>query len=106
MVGIRLIIIMAIVGGFIAYLADKMGSKIGKKKMSVFGLRPKHTSILLTVTGGTIIAVLTIGVMAVSSQSARTALFGMDKLQKELKLLNAEKAEATVALDAAKERVE
>ena len=74
--------------------------------MSVFGLRPKHTSILLTVTGGTIIAVLTIGVMAVSSQSARTALFGMDKLQKELKLLNAEKAEATVALDAAKERVE
>ena len=106
MVGIRLIIIMAIVGGFIAYLADKMGSKIGKKKMSIFGLRPKHTSILLTVTSGTIIAVLTIGVMAVSSQSARTALFGMDKLQRELKLLNAEKAEATLALDAAKGRVE
>ena len=38
---------MAIVGGLIAYLADKMGSKIGKKRMSVFGLRPKHTSILL-----------------------------------------------------------
>ena len=36
MVGIRLIIIMAIVGGLIAYLADKMGSKIGKKRMSVF----------------------------------------------------------------------
>ena len=106
MVGIRLIIIMAIVGGFIAYLADKMGSKIGKKKMSIFGLRPKHTSILLTVTSGTIIAVLTIGVMAASSQSARTALFGMDKLQQELKLLNAEKAEATLALDAAKGRVE
>ena len=106
MVGIRLIIIMAIVGGFIAYLADKMGSKIGKKKMSIFGLRPKHTSILLTVTSGTIIAVLTIGVMAASSQSARTALFGMDKLQRELKLLNAEKAEATLALDAAKGRVE
>lgn len=97
---------MAIVGGFIAYLADKMGSKIGKKKMSIFGLRPKHTSILLTVTSGTIIAVLTIGVMAVSSQSARTALFGMDKLQRELKLLNAEKEGAIMALDAAKGRVE
>ena len=97
---------MAIVGGFIAYLADKMGSKIGKKRMSIFGLRPKHTSILLTVTSGTIIAVLTIGVMAVSSQSARTALFGMDKLQRELKLLNAERAGDAVALDAAKERVE
>lgn len=106
MVGIRLIVIMAIVGGFIAYLADKMGSKIGKKKMSIFGLRPKHTSILLTVASGTMIAVLTIGVMAVSSESARTALFGMEKLQKELRLLNAEKINAGLALDAAKEKVE
>ena len=106
MVGIRLIIIMAVVGGFIAYLADKMGSKIGKKKMSIFGLRPKHTSILLTVTSGTIIAVLTIGVVAVSSQSARTALFGIEKLQRELKLLNAEKEDATLALNEAKGKVE
>lgn len=106
MVGIRLIVIMAVVGGFIAYMADKMGSKIGKKKMSVFGLRPKHTSILLTVTSGTIIAVLTISVMAIASQSARTALFGMDKLQQELKILNDEKANAAVALDEAKNRVE
>lgn len=106
MVGIRLIIIMAVVGGFIAFLADKMGSKIGKKRMSVFGLRPKHTSILLTVLSGTIIAVLTIGVMAVASQSARTALFGMDKLQQELKLLNKEKSDAAVALEEAKGKVD
>ncbi len=106
MVGIRLIIIMAIVGGFIAFLADKMGSKIGKKRMSVFGLRPKHTSILLTVLSGTVIAVLTIGVMAMASQSARTALFGMDKLQQELKLLNSEKLTAAFALDEAKGKVD
>ena len=105
MVGIRLIIIMAIVGGFIAFLADKMGSKIGKKRMSVFGLRPKHTSILLTVLSGTIIAVLTISVMVASSQSARVALFGMDKLQKELKLLNEEKAVAGAELAQAKGKV-
>ena len=106
MVGIRLIIIMAVVGGVIAFLADKMGSKIGKKRMSVFGLRPKHTSILLTVLSGTIIAVLTIGVMAVASQSARTALFGMDKLQQELKLLNKEKSDAAIALEEAKGKVD
>lgn len=106
MVGIRLIIIMAIVGGLIAYIADKMGSKIGKKKMSVFGLRPKYTSILLTVLSGTIIAVLTIGVMAVASQSARTALFGMDKLQRELRSLNEEKETASRELSEAKDRVE
>lgn len=106
MVGIRMIIIMAIVGGLIAYIADKMGSKIGKKKMSVFGLRPKHTSILLTVISGTMIAVLTIGVMTIASQSARTALFGMEKLQQELKLLNEEKADAADALSEAKNKVD
>lgn len=106
MVGIRLIIIMAIVGGFIAFLADKMGSKIGKKRLSVFGLRPKHTSILLTVLSGTIIAVLTISVMAISSNSARVALFGMDQLQKELKMLNEEKATAGAELAQAKGKVD
>ena len=106
MVGIRLIIIMAIVGGFIAFLADKMGSKIGKKRMSVFGLRPKHTSILLTVLSGTIIAVLTISVMAISSNSARVALFGMDQLQKELKMLNEEKVTAGAELAQAKGKVD
>lgn len=105
MVGIRLIVIMAIVGALIAYIADKMGSKIGKKKLSVFGLRPKYTSILLTALSGSIIAVFTISVMAIASQSARTALFGMDKLQKELRMLNSEKDFAAKALATAKEKV-
>lgn len=105
MVGIRLIVIMAIVGGLIAYIADKMGSKIGKKKMSVFGLRPKYTSILLTVFSGVIISVVTICVMAIASESARTALFGMDKIQRELKSLNLEKITAAAALAKAEEDV-
>lgn len=106
MVGIRMIIVMAIVGGLIAYIADKMGSKIGKKRMSVFGLRPKHTSILLTVLSGMLISVLTIGVMAISSESARTALFGMEKIRAELKALEEEKSIAQEALAKAKTDVE
>lgn len=54
MVGIRLIIIMAIVGGLIAYLADKMGSKIGKKECRylacVQSIRPyylRYSAVLL-----------------------------------------------------------
>lgn len=106
MVGIRMIVIMAIVGGLIAYMADNMGSKIGKKRMSVFGLRPKHTSILLTVLSGMMISVLTIGVMAISSDSARTALFGMEQIRAELKSLNEEKSIAQDALARAKVEVE
>ena len=106
MVGIRLMIIMAIVGGFIAYLADHLGSKIGKKKMSVFGLRPKHTALLLTVLSGVLISLVSIGVVSVTSESARTALFGMEKIQAELKSLNSERDLANKALEEAKVNVE
>lgn len=105
MVGIRLIIVMAVVGGLIAYIADKMGSKIGKKRLSIFGLRPKYTSILLTVLSGIMISVLTIGVMTVASQSARTALFGMEQLQKELVRLDEERSVVGEELETAKKKV-
>lgn len=39
MLGIVLILVLALMGGLIAYLGDKLGSKIGKKRLSLFGLR-------------------------------------------------------------------
>ena len=94
MFGIRLMFLLAVMGGLIAYIADKLGSKIGKKKLSVFGLRPHDTSVLLTVLSGVLISLLSIGILAISSESARTALFGMEKLQNELLRLNTEKSTA------------
>lgn len=91
MFGIRLIFLLAVIGGVIAFIADKLGSKIGKKKLRIFGLRPHDTSVLLTVLSGVLISLFSMGILAISSQSARTALFGMEKLQKELQQLNTEK---------------
>ena len=98
----RLIIILAVVGGLIAFIGDKLGSKIGKKKLSVFGLRPYYTSVLMTVITGVLIAATTIIVMAISSDSARTAMFGMERLQDELSSLNREKAIAAEEMDKAR----
>ena len=94
MFGIRLMFLLAVMGGIIAFIADKLGSRIGKKKLSVFGLRPHDTSVLLTVLSGVAISLLSVGILAISSESARTALFGMEKLQKELFRLTAEKTTA------------
>src|SRR5574344_1620258 len=99
MFGVRLIVILALMGGIIAYIADKLGSKIGKKRLTIFGLRPHKTSVLLTVLSGMLIAACTIGVLAVASQSARTALFGMDKLQKEMTALTEQRKTAQTQLD-------
>lgn len=84
MFGVTLVFIIAVMGGIIAYIGDKLGSKVGKRKLSIFGLRPKHTSILVTIVTGILIAATTLGVLALSSRDVRTALFGMEALKGQL----------------------
>lgn len=90
LVGVKILIIIAIMGGLIAYMGDKLGTKVGKRRMSLFGLRPKHTSIIVTIVTGLLVAAATVGVLTFTSQSVRTALFGMDQLRADMNRLNAE----------------
>lgn len=76
-----MLIVLAVMGGIIAYLGDKIGSRVGKRKIKLFGLRPKYTSILITILTGISIAAVTLGVMSVLSENVRIALFGMHQLQ-------------------------
>jgi uncharacterized protein (DUF3084 family) len=100
MLGIVMIIVLAIMGGIIAYLGDKLGSKIGKKRLSLFGLRPHNTSVLMTIISGVMVATITMGVLTASSKEVRTALFGMKKLQAELRSLTASRDRAQQELSA------
>lgn len=106
MFGLTLIAVLAIMGGIIAYIGDWLGSKVGKRKLTVFGLRPKHTSILFTIVTGIIIAGMTLGVLSVSSRDVRTALFGMEALKAELTGLSREVAAKSVELDASRSALE
>ncbi|MBR7025340.1 MAG: DUF3084 domain-containing protein [Selenomonadaceae bacterium] len=95
MEGIYLILVMIITGGVIAFIGDKLGTKIGKKRLSIFGLRPRHTSMVVTVVTGGLITALSIGFMVLISQNVRTALFGMDELRQTMDATLAELDEAT-----------
>ncbi len=68
----------------LAVLGDIVGSKYGKKRLSVFKLRPKHTSRLITALTGGFIAIGILAVMSAFSQDVRTALFGMKMLKQQL----------------------
>ncbi len=84
MYGVILVVILILTGGVIAFIGDRLGSKVGKKKLSLFGMRPRHTSILVTIITGILITTVSIGIMAVASKDVRTALFGMEKLKTEM----------------------
>jgi len=93
--GIYLIFVMIVTGGAIAFIGDKLGTKIGKKRLSIFGLRPRHTSMIVTVVTGGLITALSIGFMVLISQNVRTALFGMDELRATMNSTLEELDEAT-----------
>jgi len=79
-----LIAVLVITGGAIAFIGDRLGTKIGKKRLSIFGLRPRHTSIVITIFTGIVITTLTFGVMAAASENVRTALFGLEELNRTM----------------------
>ena len=93
MYGFTLILTLAVVGGAIAYIGDRIGMNVGRKKLTLFGLRPNHTSILVTIVTGVLIATASIGVLSIASQDVRTALFNMKEIQDELRGLQANYAE-------------
>ena len=84
MYGIYLIGALVVTGGAIAFIGDRLGTKIGKKRLSIFGLRPRHTSNVITVITGILITGLTIGLLSLASKEVRTALFGLDELNANL----------------------
>ena len=93
MYGVTLILVLAVVGGVIAVIGDRLGTRIGKKKLTLFGLRPRHTAVVVTIFTGVCITTVTFGILAAASENVRTALFGMDRL-------NAMIADTRAALDA------
>ena len=94
MLGIIIVLVLMVMGGLIAFLGDKIGSKVGKKRLTLFGLRPKYTSIIVTIISGTLISFFTVAVMAVVNENIRVALFGLNKLKGEMNELNREIATA------------
>ena len=83
MFGLSLIFIIVITGGIIAFFGDRIGTRVGKRRMTLWGLRPRYTSIIITILTGVLIAGATMGVLTVISYDVRTALFGMEALKKQ-----------------------
>jgi uncharacterized protein (DUF3084 family) len=103
MYGVFLILVLIVTGGAIAFIGDRLGSKIGKKRLSLFGLRPRHTSIVITILTGICITTLTFVAMAAVSENVRTALFGMERLNQTIRATESSLQTTSAALAAAQQ---
>ncbi len=85
-----LIPVLILLSGVIALVGNIVGRNIGRGRLSLFGLRPRHTAQLVTVATGMVITVTTLVVVLVISQAARDAFFRLNQFVQESQRLEAE----------------
>lgn len=89
------VIALICVSGFIAYFGDLLGRKMGKKRLTLFGLRPRHTAIMVTTITGMLISTLAlVTLVSVNSQFRKVLTKGEQILaqNKQLSTANMELA--------------
>jgi hypothetical protein len=81
---IFIILASGVIGGIIAFLGNQLGRYIGRKKLSVFKLRPRYTSMLITILTGMMIAMLAITISVIVSEPLRGAISGIEQVMKDV----------------------
>ena len=97
-----LILAVLVLGGLLATLGDRLGTKVGKARLSLFGLRPRQTATVVTIVTGLMIAASTLSILFATSKSLRIGVFQLDEKLKELR----EAQKELVAVVTEKQQVE
>jgi uncharacterized protein (DUF3084 family) len=82
--GWLLILALLVLGGVLSNLGDRLGSRVGKARLSLFNLRPRHTAVVITVLTGSLISAVSLGLMLLVSERLRTGLFELDRIENRL----------------------
>ena len=78
------ILLLLILGGILSTLGDRLGTKVGKARLSIFKLRPKSTAVLITVFTGSIISAISFATMIVFDRDLRVGLFQLEGIREKI----------------------
>jgi len=78
------ILLLLILGGILSTLGDRLGSRVGKARLSIFKLRPKSTAVLITVFTGSIISAISFATMVVLDRDLRVGLFQLEDIREKI----------------------
>lgn len=89
-----LIVAVLILGAVIATLGDRIGTRVGKARLSLFKLRPRKTATLVTIITGILISASTLGILLAANNQLRTGLFRLGTIQRLLRTTSTELEQA------------
>jgi len=88
------VLAVLILGGVIATVGDRIGTRVGKARLSLFKLRPRRTATLVTILTGTLISASTFGILIAASEQLRKGIFDYETNQRNLRRSRAELEQA------------
>jgi hypothetical protein len=85
--GVALVIFIAALAGAIAYVGDRVGHQVGRKRLTLFGIRPRYTSTIVAIGTGVLIALaVTLGAIFASNE-VKTAFFRLYSINDQIQTL-------------------
>ncbi|HLW47139.1 MAG TPA: DUF3084 domain-containing protein [bacterium] len=85
-----LIPVLILVSGAVAFIGNLVGRAIGRKRLTLLGVRPRYTAQIVTVVTGMMITVVTLAVVLLVNQDARQAFFHLHEVQQQTRDLEAQ----------------
>ena len=85
-----LIPILILVSGLVAFIGNLVGRAIGRRRLTLLGVRPRYTAQIVTVLTGMMITVVTLAAVLLASRDARQALFHLQEVQQQTRALEAQ----------------
>lgn len=108
-----LVLLLVVLAGIIAFAGDRLGTYVGRRRLSLFGARPRRTGQIVGILAGILIMLTTLGVLAIAFQNATQTLLNFQRTLDELtqlrtqeRILNERVREANVELDALRAELE
>lgn len=82
--GTGIVVFIVVLAGVIAYLGDRVGHQVGRKRLTLFNIRPRYTSTIIAVATGMIIALVITLVAIFASNQVKTAFFRLNEINAEI----------------------
>jgi hypothetical protein len=82
--GTAIVIFIVALAGVIAYIGDRVGHQVGRKRLTLFNIRPRYTSTIIAVATGMLIALIVTLVAIFASNQVKTAFFQLNAIYSEI----------------------
>jgi hypothetical protein len=80
--------VMALAGA-VAYVGDRVGHQVGRRRLSLFGIRPRYTSTIVAIATGVVIALVVSLAAIFASQQVKIAFFKLNSINQQITELQA-----------------